>query len=49
MSDFMFLKSSDPEWTLYEQVAIAAMDCHCFSVAKVDQNRFAMFFSFSWI
>ncbi|KMZ57720.1 Tetratricopeptide repeat protein [Zostera marina] len=27
-------KLGGEEWTLYEQVAIAAMDCHCFSVAK---------------
>ncbi|GFZ02862.1 protein prenylyltransferase superfamily protein [Actinidia rufa] len=24
------------EWTLYEQVAIAAMDCQCLDVAKVE-------------
>uniref|UniRef100_A0A2P2JYL7 ER membrane protein complex subunit 2 n=1 Tax=Rhizophora mucronata TaxID=61149 RepID=A0A2P2JYL7_RHIMU len=32
------------EWTLYEQVAVAAMDCHCLNVAKdcisVLQKRF---------
>lgn len=31
-SRFSFL---DAEWTLYEQVAIAAMDCQCLDVAKV--------------
>lgn len=30
--DWLFL---DAEWTLYEQVAIAAMDCHCLDVAQV--------------
>lgn len=25
----------DVEWTLYEQMAIAAMDCQCLDVAKV--------------
>ncbi|XP_061340418.1 uncharacterized protein LOC133286928 isoform X2 [Gastrolobium bilobum] len=28
------------EWTLYEQVAIAAMDCHCLDFAKVLRKRF---------
>lgn len=26
------------EWTLYEEVAIAAMDCQCPDVAKVDPH-----------
>jgi hypothetical protein len=25
----------DSEWTLYEQVAVAAMDCQCLDVAQV--------------
>ncbi|GAB2277575.1 hypothetical protein Dimus_012284 [Dionaea muscipula] len=27
-------KLGDDEWTLYEQVAVAAMDCQCLDVAK---------------
>lgn len=34
MSDYHFV-FFDVEWTLYEQVAIAAMDCQCLDVAKV--------------
>lgn len=32
---FFLCFSLSVEWTLYEQVAIAAMDCQCLDVAKV--------------
>jgi hypothetical protein len=31
----LFSLSSGAEWTLYEQVAVAAMDCQRLDVAKV--------------
>ena len=48
----MYLFGIDVEWTLYEEVAVAAMDCQCLDVAKVDPPSSLLWLTidiwFSW-